>query len=43
MSHIKYFYDGKYPRDKLRKSLMNGITVTEEFVKILEHETKRAS
>ena len=27
----------------LRKSLMNGITVTEEFVKILEHETKRAS
>ena len=41
--HIKDFHDEKYPRDRLRKSLMNGITVTEEFVKILEHETKRAS
>jgi len=41
--HIKDFHDGKYPRDRIEEEFDEWHEVTEEFVKILEHETKRAS
>jgi len=40
---LKYFYDGKYPRDRVKEEFNEWHAVTEEFIKILEHETKRAS
>jgi len=39
--HIKYFYNGEYPKDKVKEEFNKWYGMVEEFVRSLEHETKK--
>ena len=39
--HIKYLYDGKYPKDRVKEEFDKWYGMIEEFVKSLEHRIKK--
>ena len=39
--HIRYFYNGDYPRDKVREEFDKWYSRVEEFINSLERETRR--
>jgi len=39
--HIKYFYDGEYPKDRGKGEFDKWCGIVEEFIKSLEHETRK--
>jgi len=39
--HIKYFYNGEYPKDRVVKEFNKWYRMVEEFIKSLEHEIKK--
>jgi len=39
--HIKYFYNGEYPKDRVVEEFNKWYRMVEEFIKSLEHEIKK--
>ena len=39
--HIKYFYNGEYPKDRVKEEFDRWYKIVEEFIKSLEHEIKK--
>ncbi len=39
--HIKYFYNGEYPEERVEEEFDKWCRVVEEFIRSLEHETKK--
>ena len=39
--HIKYFYNGEYPRDRVKEEFSKWYSIVEEFIKGLESEAKK--
>jgi len=38
--HIKYFYNGEYPRDRIEGEFKRWLKLTEEYVDRLESDTR---
>lgn len=39
--HTKYFYNGEYPKERVEEEFDKWCRVVEEFIRSLEHETKK--
>ena len=39
--HIKYLYDGECPNDRVKEGFDKWCGIVEEFIKSLEHETRK--
>ena len=39
--HIRYFYNGEYPKDRVEEEFNKWYRIVEEFIKTLEYETKK--
>ena len=39
--HIKYFYNGEYPKDRVEEEFNKWYRMIEEFIRSLEYETKK--